>query len=80
MPRASQNLADFSELLEILFLGDHNQYVALQCVYSLGRNGKVFCHRIWLILKPDTVSDAGYYKEDEPNSESWNHSQSPAGI
>ncbi len=67
MPRASQNLADFGELVENLFLSDHNQYVALQCVYTLSRNGLVFCHQIWLILKLNTVSDAGYCKEDGPN-------------
>ena len=80
MLRASQNLTDFNKLVEILFLSDHNQYVALQCVYSLSRNGLVFCRQTWLILKPNTVSDAGYCKEDGPSSQGWDYSQSPTGI
>ena len=60
MPRESQNPADFSEVVQIPFRSDHNQYVALQRVYSLNRNGLVFCHQIWLILKPNTVSDTAY--------------------
>lgn len=35
MPRESQSLADFSELVEILFLSNHNQHVTLQCVVEI---------------------------------------------
>lgn len=33
-----------------------------------------------LFIFEDTVSHVGYCKENGPNSQSWDYSQSPAGI